>query len=55
MNIVLGSVWLSDERRLSGIGIHRQLSGGQSEELTVATRPHNCRSQILDIWQLFDC
>jgi len=34
-----GSVGLSDERLLSGIGIQWQLSGDESEELTVARRP----------------
>jgi hypothetical protein len=34
-----GSVGLSDERPLSGIGIQWQLSGDESEEWTVAERP----------------
>jgi len=42
-----GSVGLSDERPLSVIGIHWQLSGDESEERTVAERPQADRCNLI--------
>jgi len=45
----------SDERPLSGFRIQRQLSGDESEVLTVATRPIAAPfSKISSVWLMVD-